>query len=399
MFVARYEGLLAVALQLTDRDRARAEDLLHETFIEFTLSRPDLAAIENPDGYLRQVLRNIHLSEFRKSTRQALRTISIAEYDSVSLGLRQLDPTARAQAQDDLRAICQYACLRRASSKAGSVFILRFFHGYFPGEIARLCCSSAPAISELVRAGRQEAVAWLRNPEQLHFLKATAAELKPLNFGRTVEDWEGELRGYILNSGSGTDCPAEEEWRDYYQQPAGSPLDVTRLAHLVSCEGCLDAVNHLLGLPSLAERCPSALRASAGNSRRRKRSGNDDDSGHSGGATAGGGATGDLGRKLKGYRRSAKEVYEHRPEQLAILVNGLFVVSQKLSAGHGEQVVRLGLDEEIGFIEVLSEQGVRLLMLGVEAPPRGEAVQSKLVHLSDERTVEAVISHREEQPT
>ncbi|MGH8104013.1 MAG: RNA polymerase sigma factor [bacterium] len=91
MFVARYEGLLACALQLTDRDRARAEDLLHETFIEFTLSRPDLAAIENPDGYLRQVLRNIHLSEFRKSTRQALCTISIAEYDSVSLGLRQLE--------------------------------------------------------------------------------------------------------------------------------------------------------------------------------------------------------------------------------------------------------------------------------------------------------------------
>src|SRR5262249_37681620 len=155
---------------------------------------------------------NIHLSEFRKSTRQALRTISIVEYDSVSLGLRQLNPTSRAQAQDELRAICQYACLRKASSKAGSVFILRFFHGYFPGEIARLCHSSSPAISELIRAGRQEAVAWLRSPEQLHFLKAQATEMKPLNFGRTVEDWEGELRRYIFNAGSGTACPTEEEW-------------------------------------------------------------------------------------------------------------------------------------------------------------------------------------------
>jgi hypothetical protein len=102
---------------------------------------------------------------------------------------------------------------------------------------------------------------------------------------------------------------------------------------------------------------------------------------------------------LNWYRRSAKEVYEHRPEQLTILVNGLFMASQKVSAGHGEQIVRIEIAEEIGFIEVLSEQGVRLLMLGVEAPPRGEAFQSKLVRLSDERTVQATLSHREQQPT
>src|SRR5262245_32053933 len=392
MFVARYEGLLAAALQLTDHDRARAEDLLHEAFIEFTLSRPDLAVIENPDGYLYRVLRNIHLSEFRKSTRHALRMVSIAEYDSVGLGLRQLDPTARAQAQDDLRAICQYACLRKASSKAGSVFILRFFHGYFPSEIARLCRSSAPAISELIRAGRQEAMAWLQNPEQLHFLRAQAADLKPINFGRTLENWEGELRRYVFNAGSGTACPTEEEWRECYRQPGGTPLEAAQLAHLVSCERCLEVVNLLLGLPPLAERFPSE--ASEGNARRNGRSGNDDS-----GKGGGGDATGDLNRKLSRYRRSAKEVFEHHPKQLAILVNGLFVVSQKLSAGHGEQIVRLGLDREIGFIEVLSEQGVRLLMLDIEAPPRGQAIQSKLVSLSHGRTVEASVSYREEQPT
>jgi len=393
LFVARYKTLRAAALQLTDYDRARAEDLLHETFIEFTLSRPELATIENLDGYLRQVLRNIHLSEFRKSTRQALRTISIAEYDSVSLGLRQLDPMARTQAQDELRAICQYACLRKASSKAGSVFILRFFHGYFPGEIARLCRSSAPAISELIRAGRQEAVAWLRHPEQLHFLNAQATGMKPPDFGRTVEDWEGELRRYVLNAGSGTDCATEEEWRDCYRRQGSASLDAPTLAHLVSCAPCLDTVNRLLGLPLLAERLPSE--ASAGNARRKGRSGNDDDSGAAGGS----GATGDLNRKLSRYRRSAKEVFEHRPEQLAILVNGLFMVSQKVSAGQGEQIVRLGLDEEVGFIEVLSEQGVRLLMLSIEAPPRGAAIQSRLVRLSDERTLQATISHHEQQPT
>src|SRR5262249_26987745 len=150
-----------------------------------------------------------------------------------------------------------------------------------------------------------------------------ATEMKPLNFGRTVEDREGELRRYIFNAGSGTACPTEEEWGDCYRQsPAGvsavreaAPLDAAQLAHLVSCEPCLDTVNRLLGLPPLAERVASE--ASEGNARRKGRSGNDDS-----GASGGGSATGDLGRKLGRYRRSAKEVFEHRPEQLAILVNG-----------------------------------------------------------------------------
>ena len=38
----------------------------------------------------------------------------------------------------ELRQVCQYACDRKETSRAGSVLILRFLHGYYPREIAQI---------------------------------------------------------------------------------------------------------------------------------------------------------------------------------------------------------------------------------------------------------------------
>jgi len=53
-------------------------------------------------------------------------------------GLRTIDPRDQIQVHDELRRVYQYACARKETSKAGSVLILRFFHGYYPSEIAKL---------------------------------------------------------------------------------------------------------------------------------------------------------------------------------------------------------------------------------------------------------------------
>ena len=42
---------------MTGRDRQKAEDLVHDTFVQFVLSRPDLAAIDNLNAYLYTMLR------------------------------------------------------------------------------------------------------------------------------------------------------------------------------------------------------------------------------------------------------------------------------------------------------------------------------------------------------
>src|SRR5260370_24284734 len=90
LFVARYDQLLAWALQLAQGDRALAEDLLHDLYVLFTIHEPQIDPAQNVDGYLYACLRNLYLSQVRRTTR--LQQLSIIEYDSAKTGLRAFDP-------------------------------------------------------------------------------------------------------------------------------------------------------------------------------------------------------------------------------------------------------------------------------------------------------------------
>src|SRR5262249_32856068 len=154
IFVQRYERMLKWSLYLTNRDQAQAEDLLHDAFVQFTLGRPDLQAIQNLDAYLYGILRMLRLSQLRRSARARFQQLSILEGDSAETVLRLYDPRELIRVHDDLRAICRYACLRKESSKAGSVLILRFFHGYYPNEITRILRSSRKVVDMRLAAAR-----------------------------------------------------------------------------------------------------------------------------------------------------------------------------------------------------------------------------------------------------
>jgi DNA-directed RNA polymerase specialized sigma24 family protein len=134
-FAERYDRLFGWALHLTDHDRAQAEDLLHDAFIQFTLAAPALGAIRNLDNYLFGVLRILRVSQLRRNARLRLEQLSIIDYDSAELGLRMIRRASDSiRIQDELRAICRYARARKETSKAGSGVILRFFHSYYPVE-------------------------------------------------------------------------------------------------------------------------------------------------------------------------------------------------------------------------------------------------------------------------
>jgi len=82
VFTKRYAQLLAWALRLTNQHRASAEDLVQDAFIQFTRGRTNLAEIENVDGYLHRMLRNMNLSRLSRITEQIQgKTISIAEQE------------------------------------------------------------------------------------------------------------------------------------------------------------------------------------------------------------------------------------------------------------------------------------------------------------------------------
>jgi DNA-directed RNA polymerase specialized sigma24 family protein len=88
LFMARYERLVHAALRLTGGQQHAAEDLVHDAFIQFTLKRPNLTAIESPDDYLFVILRNLHISQARRAAQTPTLKLAISDYDTAKMGLR-----------------------------------------------------------------------------------------------------------------------------------------------------------------------------------------------------------------------------------------------------------------------------------------------------------------------
>src|SRR5215217_7567903 len=157
LFTERYESLLAWALRLTNQQRDAAEDLVQDAFVQWVLARTKLEEIENIEGYLRRMLRNMHVSRMSRSAQQLHESaLSVLDYDSFRLGWPAIETARRMQASEELHQICAYACSRKESSKAGSVLILRFFHNYFPTEILRILNSSRNCVDQWQRVARRE---------------------------------------------------------------------------------------------------------------------------------------------------------------------------------------------------------------------------------------------------
>src|SRR5215510_2026770 len=78
------------SLRLNGRDQQKAEDLVHDTFVHFVLSRPDLAAIDNLNAYLYTMLRYTRLSQARRAS-QRLWLLPIVNWFAINPGLKNRD--------------------------------------------------------------------------------------------------------------------------------------------------------------------------------------------------------------------------------------------------------------------------------------------------------------------
>jgi len=253
IFLARYDRLLKWAVQIVSPHRELAEDILHEAFVQFTLSGPDLLGIRDADNYLYGVLRNVHFSHQRRATR--LEQLSHVEHNLVEEGMMAADPLHRLQAQDELQMVCRYACLRKETSISGSVLLLRFFHGYFPSEVAKLLRSSRNMVNVRLKSTRSEVRALLANRASFALTDAYPA-FHPVagDDVRSATNIFAELRREIF-AARRSECFQPEHLRRIYQTGEGS-VSRAALSHLVSCARCLDEANKLLGLPPLRERHP-----------------------------------------------------------------------------------------------------------------------------------------------
>ncbi|MGH9905956.1 MAG: RNA polymerase sigma factor, partial [Pyrinomonadaceae bacterium] len=387
VFAQRYRWLMGWALRLTNHDREQAEDLVHDTFVHFMITQTDLRTIESIEGYLYGMLRNLHVSQVRRALRlretafPIADILSISETASVQNELRMAGQ--KLQVQDELCRICQYASIRKHSSKVGSVVILRFFHGYYPNEIAAVTRSTRAGVDKMLQRARTEARLYLKDPESLSFLnqEQTPPELQ-IRFGQEPEDLLHELKDALYRSREG-ECLSVSELRDVYQTQEADHASPAILAHIVCCAACLDEVNRLLGLPLLAQREPEKMTG------RDKRDKGD------GGSGDGSGTTGDFMEKP---RRRLKQVLEHRPKELRLSVNGFILGSHAINSELNKLSISAKGEEKIGFVEVLSEEEVRLLFCVVAPPPEGAVEQRVRANLSDRRSLELFLDFSDSWP-
>src|SRR5580698_3563584 len=156
LLVSSYSQLTRWAAVLTRGDVTRAQDIVQELCLYFTLTKPDLSDVSNLDGYLYTCLRHIYLSGLARSSREAQRFVSIADFDSFDFAIAAKQSGDLLERQNDLRRICNYAIWRKQSSKSASYFILHFFHGYARREIAEVACLPISAIYNKLKAARDE---------------------------------------------------------------------------------------------------------------------------------------------------------------------------------------------------------------------------------------------------
>jgi DNA-directed RNA polymerase specialized sigma24 family protein len=370
-----YGQLLKWGAILTRGDVAMAQDIVHDFCLHFTLTKPDLTGIASLDNYLYACLRHVYLSTLSRSSRDALSLVSTAEFDSIKTALTPNRSGDLLQKQNDLRRICCYSVWRKEYTKNASYFILRFFHGYHYQEIADLGRLPISAIYNNLKIARSEIRLYLQEPGKLQFANRTLPPVPILSWSPLSSAvLFKELRETILAARTGN-CLPEERLLAHYRMERPQSISCSLLSHIVSCERCLDVVNQHFRRPTLESREP--LDGAGGNKD--------------------GGAPGEMVMSLEAMLRSVRkdrdDTRDHRPRTLSIAVDGKILASHDVWAQRNTLSARIDHPDQVSFIEVFSEQGIRLALMPVDAmPPEGPHENTQRVHLNDGRWLEFTLT-------
>jgi DNA-directed RNA polymerase specialized sigma24 family protein len=370
LLASRYRQLLHWGTVLTRGDSGKAEEIVQELCLYFTLTQPDLSRVTNLDGYLYTSLRHIYLSGLARASREAQRFVSVAEFDSFESALTGNSAGDPLQRQNDLRRICGYAVWRKESSKSASYLILHFFHGYGRREIAELACLPISAIYNKLKIARSEVVSYLEAPGKLRLVNRDLPPQPALSWSLlTAPELFSELRTTILQARL-SGCLEPEQLLAHYRATAPKPVSCSLLAHIVSCERCLSLMDRHFRRPTLQDREPLDCLASS------SEGGN-------------GGADQNAPKAMQAIRKRWGQVREHRPRTLSIAVNGHIIAFHDVRSEHSKLSARIEPAENAKFVEVFSEQDVRFALLPVgELPPGGSHERTQRVELSDDRWLE-----------
>jgi DNA-directed RNA polymerase specialized sigma24 family protein len=367
----RYEKLSQWGKLLACGDTGVAQDIVHDLCLYLMLTRPNFGEVANLDGYLYTSLRHVYLSRMERLARETLRFVSVSDFDSFGFAMASIDRSGSVDIQNDLREICSYAVWRKDSLKGFSYFILHFFHGYFPREIAEIACLPVAAIYNKLKVSRTELRAHLAGPDKLHSINQVTRPAPTLSL-QTVSSSALflELRKAILQARM-PPCLTEDELLAHYRTPLNSPIPCALLSHIVSCERCLALIDRHFGRPTLKDR--DALdgfdRAQNLKDFKNERA-----------------ELVNVEMMLRSMRRRRDRIYHHRPGTLSISINGRIIAFHDVHGLQSRLAARIEHTEDVHFVEVFSEQHIRLALLSIgDAPPDGPHTIGHQTSLSDER--------------
>jgi DNA-directed RNA polymerase specialized sigma24 family protein len=369
-----FEQFLQWARILTRGDAGMAEEIVQDLCLQLTLASPDLSQVANLDGYLYTCLRNLYSSNLSRASRDRLRLVSIEDFDSLEAALTSSVVGDVLERQNILLRICAYAVWRKETSKSASYLILHFFHGYTRSEVANVARLPLAAIYNKLKDARTEVRAHLESTGKMRVLARNAPpEPHTLISSITSEELFQKIRSMIFSSKVCACLPAET-LLSHYQDGRSTPIPCPLLSHIVSCERCLRILDKHSGRPYLDERGPMDR----------------DDISHKRNASKDHAVA--FGSMMSAVGRRRSRISEHRPRLLAIAIDGKIVAFHDIQGPHSSLSSRIEDYSSVQFIEVFSEQELRLAHIPLyELPPQGAHVQTQLVSLSDSRWLSLTI--------
>jgi len=158
-FASRYAKLYQWACSMTG-DSVEAEDLLQDCYVAF-VSANTSTSIENLDGYLRRMLSNMLKSRRVREARYSVAELN--EANEIASGISVIAEIEERERQEaikrQLRRIYNYARRRNTllgRTKAGKMFILRYYENKSGSEVASLTGSTRGSVDQFVLMARRE---------------------------------------------------------------------------------------------------------------------------------------------------------------------------------------------------------------------------------------------------
>ena len=343
VFAKHYDWLLGWAEYFTRGQLDQAEDLVHELFIQFLRVAPELDSDESAKPYLYRSLHNLFLANLSRNSRTRHHQLSVYEYDSFRIGISSIDRSSLISVREDLWLICKYACQRKSNLRAASYFILRFFLEYSPGQII--------ALAGTTRAAFDKNIQLMRDEVRSHFnghasFPATRRKLpEDIAFGSAQYDATDLFQQIfrLIHSHVHNSCLQPDDIPQLYS--VDKAVDTPIMAHLVSCRECRELCMRYIDRSGKSPGSSSHVQEITHNRKdfsSIRRAGNDN---------------------LDRLRQKYRENFEHRPAYLYLAIAGKTEASQRITSASNELGASVPFTDSPVFLDITSEQGVRLLSL------------------------------------